>query len=100
MSQMRVALRAGDGRSFHAKSRISDFGDVFSGDRLPEAGPARARLKLSGRVEQRVVATDAAKDALVAQIPVFAGESDLGVGLSRDFVPPRRGFLGPLIFGL
>src|SRR5690606_35484030 len=52
--------------------------------RLPEAGPARARLELDVAAEQGRVAHDAPVGALVVAVPVHAGEGLFGPRLLGD----------------
>ena len=63
VAEMRVAQPAHHLAPDLAQRHIHLFVDIFFGDGLPEARPARAGIELRAGVEQRVVAVDAAVQA-------------------------------------
>src|ERR1700722_8217729 len=97
---MGVTFGAGDCGADHPESCVADFGYVFGGNRRPETRPSRARFELGGGIEERVVAADAAVDALVVQVPTFSRKGDFGVGIAGNVEDTGRKLLAPLAFGL
>src|SRR5215831_3025812 len=59
---------------------------VLLGDRLPEARPTGARIKLDRGCEQRGAAAHAPEHPAVVEVPVGAGECPFGAVLTRDLV--------------
>src|SRR6185436_19728212 len=62
--QVRVAASAADLVPLHEQGAVLADLDVLLRDRIPEAGPARARLELRVRAEELGAAGDAPVDAL------------------------------------
>src|SRR5271166_6329142 len=94
---MRVAFGAGDSGANHAESCVADFSNVLLGDRLIEAGPARARLEFRGGVEQSIVAADTPEETFVVQVPILPRKGHLGISVARDVIGVRRELLAPFI---
>src|ERR1700691_3556007 len=85
VSQVGVAFLAGDGNAIHSERVVVDLAHIFLGDRSPEARPSSAGIEFGFGAEQGVVAADAAVEAFVVQVPIFAGVSEFGVGVTRNF---------------
>src|SRR5262249_11143171 len=68
--------------------------------RLPETGPARARIEFGFRAEEFLRAACAYVDALLVIIPVFPGEGALGPLLAHHLELRRRQYLLPFLIGL
>src|ERR1700730_845849 len=97
---MGVALGTGNRVPDHAVTRIPYSSNVLRCARLPQPRPAGTRLKLVVRAEQCVIATDAAVESLVVEIPVFSAEGDFSIPMASDIEFPRRQLLPPLIIAL
>ena len=81
--------------AYHAVTGIAAYGYVARLERLPEAGPAAARIELGVSVEQRLIATHAAVDARIMAIPVFTRERRLCAALAAHLVLFRGEFVAP-----
>src|ERR1700723_3727612 len=95
---MCVALAAGDSRALHPQGHIPYLDDILLGDRLPEAGPAGAGLKLGFRTEEGIIAADAAIEAVIVVVPGAAGIWPLRAGKPGDLHGNRGKFL--ILFGV
>src|ERR1700691_4715815 len=82
--QVRIAFRARPRRPFHADAQVGNLLHVFFRDRLPEARPARSRVKLRRGTEQGVVAANAAEDTLPVLIQKLPSIGQFGVRVPRD----------------
>src|SRR4249919_4334145 len=100
VTKVRIAATAGNRRAFHADQIVTGGDFVYLGDRLPETRPAGAGVELGRGIEQRGVAADAAIDAAIVQVPVFAGERALGAGFAGDVIRARRQLFSPFGFAL
>src|ERR1039457_6990039 len=78
VAQVRVTLDAPHLRALHADAAVGVDLDVLFGNGRPEAGPAGARVELSLRAEQGILAAHATENPLGVQLPVLAGEGALG----------------------
>ena len=99
VTEVAIAPPALDLDAHHAVAAIRLGRDVFIGDRLEEARPARTRIELRVRCEQRQPAADARVDAgllVVEQRPAKRPFSALG---ARDRKLPRRQLRLPLGVG-
>ena len=99
VAEMRVAEAAGDGGAFHAEADVARLVDIFFGDGLVKTGPAGAGIELGIGVEQRGVATDAAKNAFGVVVGIFVGVGALGSGVARNRERFGRKLFAPLVFG-
>jgi len=100
VAEVGVAFCAGDGSADHTEARVAQLGDIFCRNGLPETGPSGAGIEFGSGIEQRVIATDAAVEAFVMQIPVLAGEGHFGVSVPRDVVSVGGELCTPLLRGL
>ena len=73
VTEVSVALAAGDRRSLHPQAHVAYLDDVLLGNGLPEARPARTGFKFRLRAEDGVIAADAAIKTMVVVIPGAAG---------------------------
>src|SRR5215469_1532079 len=88
---------------FYAGHAVTLVGVFFNPARLGwlrEAGPAGARLKFGGRVEQLSATAGAVVLARLLRLPVLAGEGALGSRLAHDVVLLGRQLGTPLGIGL
>src|SRR5579863_2145914 len=100
VAEMRVAFGAGNRNPLHADRGVADLAYIFLGQRHPETGPARPRIKLRRRTEERVVAADTAIEAFIVQVPIFPAVSKLGICVTRDPKRSWRKLLAPFLVGL
>src|ERR1700694_2157395 len=100
VSQMRVAKRAFDCRSQHARAEIFFLAHIFRGDWLPKARPARAGVEFRSLVERRVAAIDATVEPRRVLIVERTGKSEFGRRTPRYVVLQRRELLLPFGFVL
>ena len=96
VAEVSFALAALYFGSRHAVSDVGFFDDVFVVNWGPETGPAGAGIEFCVGAEKGRVATDAAEDAFIVDVEIFAGERRLGGGMARDF----EGVGGQLLFPL
>src|SRR5690606_33537531 len=80
----------------HAVAVVDLLRDGMLVDRRVERGPARARVVLRLRAEERTPAADAVIGPLRLLVPVTAGEGPLGRGAARHLVLLLRELLAPL----
>src|SRR6185369_3181622 len=73
-----IATRATDRNTLPPKRRVAYLDHILLGDRLPETRPARPRVKLRRRIEQRRIARWAAVEARHSGLVVRAAEGTLG----------------------
>ena len=78
MPEVRIAFGAGHFGADHAVADVTDLDHRAVGDRRVEAGPAAARIKLGGRIEQRLIAADAVIHTLSLGLIVLTAERTLG----------------------
>src|SRR5262249_51199303 len=97
MAQVRVAAGAGHAGAAYAEGVVVQLFDGFFCDRLPEAGPPGARLKLRFRTEQRGAAADAAVDSRLMVVPVLPRERHLRAVVPGDVVGAGRELLPPFV---
>src|SRR5277367_2410950 len=83
MAEMRIAFSTRYRSPNHAIAQVSGAANVLRRDRLPEARPAGSGIKLRLRVEQRVVAADAAVQTFVVQLPILSRIRDFGISVTR-----------------
>ena len=83
----------------HAMRDIAQFIHEIRDDRLGEAGPTAAGVKLVGRGEQRLARDDVNVDAGFVIVQMFAGARTLGRTLLRH-AKLHRGQGGKRLFGL
>src|SRR4051812_26718063 len=100
MPEVRIAARAEHFRARHEPAAVALFRHRLLGDRLPEAGPARARFELGVRGEERLPAADARIGPRVLGRGVLAAERALGAVLAGHVVLLRRELRLPLLVGL
>src|SRR4029079_14675196 len=74
--------------------------DVLALHRLIEARPAGARVELGVRAEKLVTAADAAENALLVVVVVFAREGPFGALLAHYLVLLRRELVLPILLAL
>ena len=74
MAEVRVALNGPGLGALHAVGFVSDFFNVFLGERLGEAWPARAGVEFIEGTEEGLARDDADIDALAFVVPVFIPE--------------------------
>ncbi len=104
MPQVSAALAAHSFYAHHAMAGVAVLGNgLFAGWGV-KAGPAAARIKLGGRVEEFGIAADAVVAAVFPMVFVFTRERALGRGFARDFKGHRLGIFGgqevaPFLFG-
>src|SRR5580698_3682626 len=85
MAEMRVAEAARDRGARHAERKVADLAHVFLRNGLPEAGPAGARLEFGLGAEQGRGAANAAIEAFVVIVPIFAGIGAFRARMARYF---------------
>ena len=95
--QVSSALGAGDGGANDSEARVVRFGDVFWSNRRPEAGPSSSGIEFGRRVEQRIIAADAAINSPVVQIPVLSRKGHFSIGIAGDVVDISRQLLPPFV---
>src|SRR5208282_199463 len=100
VSQVGVAAAAFHLDAAHPITVVRLGGHVFAGDGRVEAGPSAARLEFGFRVEQRSAAADAAVDALLVMVPVFAGEGGFCGGTAGHGILRGVELLLPFLFRL
>ena len=84
VAEVRAAVLADDFSTRHAAARVRAERDMFEVDRVGEARPARARVKL-GLTREELGATDSAGvRSLFVMIHIFPREGCLGAAKSRD----------------
>ena len=74
MAEMCVAQPAQNLNASHIERKVGVFAHILLGNRLPEAGPARARLEFGIRAEERRAAADATVESFIVIIPILAGK--------------------------
>src|SRR5262245_13866383 len=84
MAQVGIAAAAQHLRPHREPAAVLLQRHVALGERLPETGPARSRVKLRPGVEQRLPAADAGIDTVLLRVPVGPGEGPFGALLARD----------------
>ena len=99
VAKMRVALAAGDSRALHPYAHISRLDDILLGDRLPEAWPSRARLKLGFRTKDGIIAADATIETVIVIVPGAAGIGTFRASVPGHFKRNRGKFLFPFGVG-
>src|SRR5277367_2038719 len=97
---MSVTQRAGDSITNHAVADVADRADILRRNWLPETGPTGAGIKLGLGGEQRVVAADATKHALLVQVPILSAVGKFGVSVASNVEGGGRELLLPIVFGL
>src|ERR1700733_2052284 len=70
--------------------------NIFGGNRLPETGPARPRIKFGLRRKERCVTANTAIQTWLVQIPIGAGVCHFGIGPAGDVERVCRELLSPL----
>jgi len=65
------------------ETRVADLADIFVGIGA-QSWASGARLEFCRRVEQGVVAADAAVESLVVQVPIFSGIGNFSVGVASN----------------
>jgi hypothetical protein len=98
---MSTAFVAHDFGTAHKPAAVFFGADVFITDRLPEAGPAGARIKFGVRIEQFITAAYTAINAGIFAVVIFTGERTFGTFLAGDMellfgqliMPFRIGFV-------
>src|SRR5690348_7527250 len=98
MPEVGVTLRAPRFRADHSITLICFGTHTVAIQWLIKAWPARPRIELCFRREQRLATTNAVIGAGVLRIPVFARERPLGSGLARHVILLRRQLLTPICF--
>src|SRR5579859_999682 len=86
MTKMTVAARAAHRRPFPAETAVACLDHVFLRDRLPEAGPSRARVELRRRIEQRRVTGGTAIKSRYRRLLVCAAEGALSTVAAHHVV--------------
>ena len=100
VAEVSVAFSARDRGADDSECCVTGFADVLGSDGRPETGPPCAGLELGGGIEERIVATDAAIDAFVVQVPVFPGKRDFGIGIAGNVEDSGGELLAPFAGGL
>ena len=81
---MGIALRARDRNPLHAERIVMNLPHIFFRNRFPKARPPRAGIEFRRGIKQRVVATDAAVDSLVVNIPTLSTVCEFRICVSCD----------------
>src|SRR5271166_1485381 len=85
MAEVGGAIGAQHPRALPEETHGGLGSDVVFRNRRPETGPARARIELLLRAEQRVAAADATVNSLLrSDFPITAGVSEFGSGVTGD----------------
>src|SRR5262245_37945330 len=100
VAEMRAAAAARHFDAAHAVTIIGFGLNILFRHRLPEAGPARARIEFGFRAIEFLRAAGAYVAALLVIIPVFPGEGALGSLLAHHLELHRRQYLRPFFVGL
>src|SRR5258706_3544395 len=90
VAQVRIALRTQHLYAAHAVGAVDPRFDVRVVGRLPETGPAGARIELGPGLKQLGVAANTAVGAVLVHVPILAGEGRLGAALPRHLILLRR----------
>src|ERR1700690_1538953 len=99
MPEVRVALRAFHFGAGNAVADVGLFDDVILFDGRIKTGPAGAGIEFRVGAKQLGSAANAAEDAFVVNVQIFAGERRFGGRSPRDFKLVGRQLLSPLRFG-
>ena len=89
IAEVRIATPTGDLTVRVTAARLAVL-HVLLGDRLPEARPPGSGVELRRGAEERRPAAAAAKDSLLVQIPIRAGESALRTSIATRCRGSRR----------